>query len=226
MLEPVARLLACRFCRQIFPSGETDGTCPDCGVRLEPLEKLPPSLDALAEEVPVQPVPPDDRRLPWTHIGRGRAVLTLLALLGLATFFMPWIRLHSPVDDSWTGFQLARHRLGWMWGGAVGWFVMLPLVLSRRSVRQMRGVRVILCVFAAMTLVEVIVLVSVSPGAGRLVTPDFSWGAGLYRSALASAAGVWVGARFGGPTETGQTAAEPRGVARQGPPSSHGETLH
>jgi hypothetical protein len=220
----MGRLLACRFCRQIFRLGETDGACPDCGVRLEPLDKLPPSLDAAAEDEPAEPVPVDDQALPWTDLGRGRGVLGLLALLGIVAFFLPWIELRVPVQDIWSGYELARHRLGWVWGGAVGWFVTLPLAMSRRTVHQMRGVRVILCVFAAMTLVEVAVLVGFPPSSDRWVTVDFNWGVGLYLSALASVAGLLVASRFGG--SIGDSTGSPPSGASLESKSSRGKTLH
>ncbi len=226
----VPRLLACPFCRQLYRTGETEGACPDCGVRLEPMHKLPASLEVRAEEANwAEPVAPDDRPLPWSHVGRGRGVLGLLALLGLVAFFLPWIEMRVPNLESLSGFDLARHRLGWMWGGSVGWFITLPLVVSRRSIAQMRGVRVILAVFAAMTLVEVVVLLGFPPRSSALRALEFDWGAGLYRSALVSALGVAAALRFGGPSDRPRSAHGLR--ARSSPlssqeESSHGRTLH
>jgi hypothetical protein len=221
----VTRLLACPFCRQLYRAGETEGTCPECGVRLERMDKLPASLDGLAEEAnEAEPVAPQDRPLPWTHVGRGRGVLGLLALLGLVAFFLPWIEMHMPTQESVTGFDLARHRLGWMWGGSAGWFITVPLVWSRRSIAQMRGVRVILAVFAAMTLVEVAVLLAFPPRASQLRALEFDWGAGLYLSALVSALGVAAALRFGGPPDRVGTL--PSRGETHGLESSHGRTLH
>jgi hypothetical protein len=221
----VPRLLACPFCRQLFPVGETDGDCPECGVRLEPFEKLPPSLDGMAEEAGTGPeLSPADRPLPWTYLARGRGVLCLLAVLGCSAFFLPWVELHTPHEESFSGFELARHRLGWMWGGFVGWFILLPLVLSRRSIAQMRGVRAILAVFAAMTLVEVAVLLGFPPRPSRLQVLDFSWGVGLYLSALVSALGIGAALRFGGRADYVQPVRHPPGPRKQ--ESSHGRLLH
>ena len=220
----VPRLLACPFCRQLFRTGET-GTCPDCGLRLEPMDQLPASLDGLAEEANwAEPVAPEDRPLPWTHVGRGRGALGLLALLGLAAFFLPWIEMHVPNQESLSGFDLARHRLGWMWGGSVGWFITVPLVLSRRSIAQMRGVRVILAVFAAMTLVEVVVLLGFPPRHSALRALEFDWGPGLYLSALVSALGIAAALRFGGPPDRPRSLPKPSGAESR--ESSHGKTLH
>jgi hypothetical protein len=221
----VSRLLACPFCRQLYRAGETDGTCPDCTVHLEPMDKLPASLDRLAEEANgAEPVAPQDRPLPWTHFGRGRGLLGLLALVGLLAFFLPWIEMQAPNQESVSGFDLARHRLGWMWGGSVGWFITVPLVLSRRSIAQMRGVRVILAVFAAMTLVEVAVLVGFPPRPSPLQALKFDWGPGLYLSALVSALGIGAALRFGGPPDRLRSLRDPGSSRSQ--ESSHGRTLH
>jgi hypothetical protein len=188
------------------------------------MHKLPASLDVQAEEVSwVEPLAPEDRPLPWTHVGRGRGMLGLLALLGLVAFFLPWIEMRVPNQESLSGFDLARHRLGWMWGGSVGWFITVPLVVSRRSIAQMRGVRVILAVFAAMTLVEVVVLLGFPPRPSALRALEFGWGAGLYLSALVSALGVAAALRFGGPPDR---VGSPSNLDAPSRESSHGKTLH
>jgi hypothetical protein len=194
----VARLLACRFCRQLFTEGEAVD-CPDCGIRLEPLEQLPPSFDALAEHLEhAQATPPQHRMLPLRYLGRGRGALLLLSLLGLACFFAPWVVMTKPETSVMSGFDLARGRVGWLWGGAVGWFVMLPLVLSRRTIHRMRGVRVITALFASLTLAEVSMLVLQAPVPGRHTVLEFSWGWGLWASGIVSLLGVFFGARLGG----------------------------
>ncbi len=194
----VSELLACPFCRELFERDEAK-LCPHCEVDLRPLDKLPPSAEAIAEEIAEgEYVPPEDRTMPWTYAGRGRAALVLLAVAGLAVFFAPWVDMSKPNDILISGFDLARGRAGWLWGGAVAWFVMIPLVLTRRTIMKMRGVRIITVLFAAMTLGEVIMLWSLPPQGHRLVPVDFTWGWGLYASFLVSALGVYFGARFGG----------------------------
>jgi hypothetical protein len=194
----MARLLACPFCRQLFATGEAK-QCPECGVDLQPMEDLPPSLDALAEHLERGEVtPPEHRRLALTYWGRGRGPLLLLALLGLACFFAPWVVLERPEAVTLSGFDLARGRAGWLWGGAVGWFVMIPLVASRRTIADMRGVRVITALFSSLTLAEAAMLILLPPSGSRHVGVDLSWGWGLYAGALVSALGVFFGARFGG----------------------------
>jgi len=223
----VSRLLACPFCRELFSQGETDGVCPECGVKLEPMEKLPPSPEAMAEAMElVGSVPPEDQRLPWSYWGRGRGALLLLALAGLGAFFAPWVDMTLPDEVSISGFDLARGRAGWLWGGAVAWFVSLPLVWTRRTVMQMRGVRVIVTLFAAMTLGETLMLVSRPPGGNSLVPVALSWGWGLYASAAISLAGMYFGARFGGRLDTTQPAQSPADSSDTGSETSAGKTLH
>lgn len=196
--SPVSRLLACPFCRELFPEGETE-RCPECGVDLRNMESLPPSLDALAEEVEAgEVVPPEDRLLPWNFFGRGRGALLVLSLLGLALFFAPWVEMRAPELMSISAFDLARGRAGWLWGGAVGWFIMLPLVWTRRTIYKMRGVRIVCALFAAMTLGEVGMLLSLPPKGSRYLHVDFSWGWGLWASAAVSLLAIAVAARFGG----------------------------
>src|SRR5437868_9052776 len=48
-------LVACPFCREMFAPGERS-QCPVCGVALVPIDRLPPSADAIAEDgIPHQP---------------------------------------------------------------------------------------------------------------------------------------------------------------------------
>lgn len=196
---PMARLLACPFCRELFAEPVAGGVCPECGVRLAPLEALPPSLDALADEAAEgQLVSPADRPLPWSHLGRARGALLGVALAGLASFFLPWVTVVAPYTETISGFGLAVRGAGWVWGGAAAWFVLIPLIVSRRTVTQMRGVRAISVLFAAMTAVEAVLLVAFSPRQHGHVTFEYTWAFGLYVSALLSVVGAGVATRFGG----------------------------
>ncbi len=135
----VARLLACPFCRSLFAGTETR-QCPECGVKLVPMENLPESLDVAADELEAgEIVLPEQRRLPWNYFGRNRGALLLIALLGLGLFFAPWVELRMPEFSVRSGFDLARGRAGWLWGGAAGWLVTLPLVWTRRTIQRLRG---------------------------------------------------------------------------------------
>jgi hypothetical protein len=210
-------LLACPFCRALYSKGEAPA-CPDCGLALVPLERLPPSADVLADDEGVQQLP-EDQPLPWSAWGRGRALLLALAVIGLVSFFLPWVELTSPESELRSGFELARGRLGWLWGGAVGWFVVVPLVLSRRTVAAMRGVRPITAVFCVLTLLEVLMLVLVPPTPPPGLTVVFDWAFGLYLSGATSAAGALTALFFGG-------SLPPLPTTKQPMKSSFNRTLH
>jgi hypothetical protein len=191
-------LLGCPFCHELRPSDE-GGQCAVCGVPLVPVERLPPSYEQRAEAAAkVFATPPEHRKLPPLYAGRGRGLLTLLCLAGLAAFFLPWIHLEQPTEAHISGFELARYRAPWFWGGAVGWFILLPVVVSRRTIAEMRGVRIVAATFPSLTLIEIAVLVATRPTSGRFVPVSLSWEAGLYVSAALALVGVAAGTRFGG----------------------------
>lgn len=159
-------------------------------------ERLPLSADALAEE-PLVPVHPEDELLPWSHWQRGRGALLVLAALGFALFFAPWVRLELPEVAVRSGFELARGRAGWLWGGATGWLVLLPLVWTRRTIYKLRGIRPIAVAFSAMTLGEVLLMVAMPPR-GRYVPVEIHWAYGLYASAVVSALATVTALFLGG----------------------------
>jgi hypothetical protein len=191
----MAALLACPFCRTLYRRGE-GSKCNVCGVALVPLERLPPSADALAEE-PLVPVMPEDELLPWSYWRRGRGALLGLAALGLMLFFVPWVRIELPEVALRSGFELARGRAGWLWGGATGWLVLIPLVWSRRTIYKLRGIRPIAVAFSAMTLGEVALMVAMPPRA-RYVPVEIHWALGLYASALVSLLAMGFAVVLGG----------------------------
>jgi hypothetical protein len=194
----VQELFACPFCRELFTPVEGP-RCPQCDVELVPLRRLPPSLDVLSDQAARgEPVSPEDVRLPLTFWRRGRGALFALSCAGLALFFSPWVEITSPRTVTLSGFDLARGTAGWLWGGALGYFLLVPLVLSRRSVWQLRGARVIATVFAAMTLVEVAMLALVPPAQHRLVKVVFELDWGLYASGLVSVLATAISVRLGG----------------------------
>jgi hypothetical protein len=191
----MAALLACPFCRTLYRRGE--GTqCSVCGVALMPFERLPPSADALAEE-PLVAVLPEDEPLPWTYWRRGRGALLVLSALGIVFFFAPWVRIELPETALRSGFELARGRAGWLWGGLTGWLVLLPLIWTRRTIYKLRGIRPIAVAFSAMTLGE-IVLMALMPPRGRYVPVEIHWAFGFYASAVVSLLGAGVSLVLGG----------------------------
>jgi hypothetical protein len=211
----MAGLVACPFCRAMYERTEAQA-CTVCGMKLVPFEKLPPSADALAEEPPAFPTLPEDEVLPWTFPGRGRAALLGLSVLGILLFFAPWVVIEIPEDTVRSGFDLARGRAGWLWGGVTGWFILIPLVLTRRTIHKLRGARPVAVAFSAMTLGEVAVLLSLPPPARRVpLELHFTWG--IYASGLVSLASTLVAVWLGGSLPP---------LPPESTESSAGKTLH
>jgi hypothetical protein len=190
-------LLACPFCRELFEKGERE-KCPVCGVALQPLEKLPPSHDAQSEDG--VPLAPEAEALPAGYLGRGRGLLAAIAAAGLVAFFLPWVHLTMPDIVSLSGFDLAR-RLGWSWGAGVAWFILVPTVLSRRSILQLRGARVAAAFLAAVPGTTVAILLARPPHGAHGVPLRFSFGASLYATLGLSLVGLVVAALLGGRTD-------------------------
>ncbi|MCC6217138.1 MAG: hypothetical protein IT376_19925 [Polyangiaceae bacterium] len=214
-------LLACPFCREMYARGE-EATCPECGVDLQPMHALPLSQEARDLE-PEPPVHPMDELLPAGFLARGRGALLAIASVGLACFFVPWVTTIRPELATYTGLELAG-RAGWLWGGAVGWFILLPLVFTRRTIARLRGVRVVSALFAGLTAAEAVVLVTLTPAGGQYVTRALEWEWGLWVSAALSLVGVLVAARLGGPRIDAPTA--PAAPTADASVSRAGETLH
>ena len=201
----MSTLLACPFCRDVVANANACAharTCAECEILLVPLDELPPHLDADADasrDGDAAVDPPEHAELPWSFLGRGRGALIALCILGFAAFFAPWCHEQAPELTTWTAYQFAAGPMPWLWGGVVAWFVMFPLVLTRRSVAKMRGARVICTAFAAMTTIEAGVLLGLSrPDPESLVPIAFTWAWGIYASLAISVVGVVVAARLGG----------------------------
>jgi hypothetical protein len=217
---PMPRLRACPFCRALY--GPNDGRrCPDCDVELVPMNELPLSHEA--RELEEERVHPDDVRFRWNDFAHGRGGLLLLSGLGLGTFFCPWVEVSRPEDVVLSGFDLAR-RATWLWGGATGFFVLLPLLWTRRTLSRLRGARVIATLFSALTWLEVLVLLAFPPRRG-LVPLEFGWTWGLYASAAVSFAATLIALRLGGSAP----AAPPRksvATIEPAPPPPNDRVLH
>ena len=208
----VSSLLACPFCREMFEEGETE-LCPHCEVPLAPFEKLPRSHDAALEgdEIPVEP---QHEPLRMTDMRRGKGATLVLALAGLTLLFLPWVTVTLPDEATYTGFELAR-RLGWAWGAGCAWVVLVPTVLSRESIAQLRGARVVATFLAAIPAITVGILLARTPHRA-LVPVRFEWGWPMYVTLLVSLVAVVVSLRLGGRIDDLKVA---RGTSR-------GQTLH
>lgn len=188
-------LFACPFCRDMFEKREADA-CPVCGVALVPFEKLPPSAEALDEDG--IPVAPEHELLAPTYMGRGRGALAGLALAGLVAFFLPWIHLSMPDSVNYSGVSIAM-RLGWAWGAGVAWFVLIPTVLTRRTIMQMRGARVAASFLAAVPGMTAALILGRPPHGSHGVPLRFSFEPALYGTLGLSLLAIGFAVFFGGP---------------------------
>ena len=188
-------LLACPFCREMFEEGEAKA-CPVCGMALSKFEHLPPSHEAMHDEAGV-PLAPEMELLPWKYMGRGKGPLLALAAVGIAMFFLPWVRLTMPYTDTLSAFEMSR-RIGWLWGAGVSWIVLVPTVMSRRSILQLRGARVAAAFLSAVPLVAIGLLLSFPPHGVRGVPVRFSWDWPMWVTLATSLASVVVSLRLGG----------------------------
>lgn len=222
----VRGLVACPFCREMFPRGE-HRECPTCGVALVAADKLPEKLegydDELAEDAPnvekKAAIDPLAERLPWTYWRRGRGVMAALAVLGLAAFALPWVDLYAPDRLALSGIDIAR-RTGLTWACGVAWFTLLPAVLSRRTIRGMRGARLAAFVLSAIPAICAGSILTHPPASahvhGMTMMLRYSWAPGVWLT-LALGLGASVASYFfGGRTDLVET--------RSG--SSSGHTLH
>jgi hypothetical protein len=188
-------LLACPFCREMFEEGEAKA-CPVCGMELAQFDKLPPSLDAIHDEGGV-PLAPELELLPWAYLGRGKGPLVVLGTLGVILFFLPWVQLTLPYIDAKSGFDLAHQRIGWLWAAFVGWTVLIPTVLSRRNIAQLRGARVAAAFLSAIPAVAVTILLS-KPPHGGIVPVRYTWDWPVYAMLAVSLTAIAVALRLGG----------------------------
>lgn len=184
-----------------------------CGVPLVAMEKLPLSDDALSEDGLSRQ--PEWDLLPWTYAKRGRAPLVALAVLGLFAFFLPWVHMTLPDIVTFTGWDLGR-RLGWAWGAGVGWFVLVPVVLTRRTIMHMRGARVAASFLSAVPGLTSALLLARPPHGSHGVPVHFTWEIGVYATLALSLVAVGVSFFFGGRVDVIQV--------RRG--TSAGQTVH
>ena len=207
----VAGLLCCPFCRELFTEDDAVTRCSDCDVELVPLHVLAPSAESQLElEALAEQTPPVLQSRPLWNMRRSKGLLLLCALFGLASYALPWFSQTSPETRILTGYELARHHVGWLWGGAIGWFILVPLVFTRRSIAALRGVRMIAAVFASMTALEILVFVNMTASRQTQVLVQFAWEWGIWVSSFVSAIGTCAAVTLGGSLpETPQEPTDP-----------------
>jgi len=198
--------------------------CAECGVGLVPMHSLPPSAERDPDDLE-PPTLPEDEQLPWSDFGRGRGLLLALCVLGLCAFFTPWVEVIRPELSLRSGFDLARGRAGWLWGGAAAYFVLIPFVLTRRTIARMRGVRLVTIMLASLTALEVAMLLFLPPRGRGPMPVAIEWRWGVYLSFAVSALATFAATRFGGSLPHLATAPTARSVP---PPQRRpdGETIH
>jgi hypothetical protein len=145
-------LLQCPFCGDVFQSAERD-TCPECGVLLRAPEDPPPAAHA-AESA--------EATLPWYSPAGGRGIVVCGSIVGLGLFFAPWLSVHTPANYEFSGFDLATTRGFWFSGGAIAWVVLLALVLSRHTLDDLAGVRLVAALLASFTAWQTLFVLAVS----------------------------------------------------------------
>ncbi len=187
------------LCRELYTKDDAIERCPDCGVDLVPFHEVAPSPESrLEQDALLEQTPPEWHKVAFWDFRRGRGLVPLLALLGLISYALPWFSQSLPDTRVLSGYQLARYHVGWLWGGAVGWFILIPLVVSRRSIAEMRGVRMIAAVFASLTAAEVLVFVNVTSSRQSQVVVQFAWEWGIWISCFISALSACIAATLGG----------------------------
>ena len=189
-------LVACPFCREASPRparGEHGGKCALCGVPLVPFRSLP--AESEPDDEPADE--PEWEPLPLRYAGRGRGALAAAAVLGLVAFVAPWVHMTMPDIATYSGVDIAR-RLGWAWAAGVAWFVLLPIVVSRRSIMQMRGARVATAFLAAIPGMTAALLLARPPHGVRGVPLHFTFAWGLYATLGLSLVAAVVAVTFGG----------------------------
>lgn len=197
----------CPFCHQSFPE-PAPSECPQCGIHLVSADaaagaSFAGARAALLDDDDDRPVAPDDQAMPFMFLGRGRGELLGLSALGLAAFFLPWVYATAPRQAVFSGFNIAQ-RNGVTWAVAAAWFTLIPLIFSRRSVRQMRGARLITAVLSAMPLISAGVLMAFPPRAIEVraaisIANRFDWGPGIYATIVIAVVAIFVSIfRFGG----------------------------
>jgi hypothetical protein len=201
-------LSACPFCRELFTDGEHE-TCPECGLALADLTALPPSNDATvlmheeaaaatqAHHAPIAAIA-DVTPLPLRDMSRNRGVLLACAAVGFTLFFLPWARMTMPDTVQFSGLDLARSR-PFFWSSLAAWVVLVPSVISRRTVLQMVGARLACALLAAVPGVQAaLLLASPTKKVVRGVPYELHWQPTLHVAIVVSVVATIAAFGFGG----------------------------
>jgi hypothetical protein len=101
-----------------------------------------------------------------------------------------------PEVRSMTGFDLSRH-LGWSWAALAAWVVLIPTVLSRRSIAQLRSARVAAAFLAFIPAVTCGILLAFPPR-GAIVHIRFTYDWPLFVTLGLSMVATLVAVKLGG----------------------------
>jgi hypothetical protein len=205
-------LVACPFCRELFEKAEAKA-CPICGLALKAMETLPLSHDAANEEFVA--TLPEQEVLKALYLGRARGPLALIGSLGVLLFFLPWIHIEHPHTTLISGFMLARILL-WPGTALAAWMVLVPTVLSRRTIINMRRAR-IPAAFLASIPISTVLLIALHKQKIALYTLTYSYTWAFWGTLGLSVAGFILALRFGGSLdeiEMGQHSALAKRLAR------------
>jgi predicted membrane channel-forming protein YqfA (hemolysin III family) len=93
----------------------------------------------------------------------------------------------------------------------VGWVTLFVLVLTRRTVYQMRGSRLAVALLAAMVLSTVVLRIALPIPVSRYVPRRFSWGWGLYGAGALALMAMFYAWHFGGKRDELETRKPRRG---------------
>ena len=140
--EPNA-LLGCPFCREMFPS-EEEALCPVCGVDCSR------SSSSLPRTRPGSPPPsswPPPRRstgpFPGPTPGAAAPPSSCCRSSAWSPFSDPQLSSRGRISTSSPVSSSRATAPVRFWGGAVGWFILFPLIATRRTIFQLRGVRAV-----------------------------------------------------------------------------------
>jgi hypothetical protein len=135
------QVLFCPFCRESFEGLES---CPEHDLRLVPFSKLAPDQ---SEKTTLSHVD-EDQSLALYELRFGRAYVALGALANLLALPLPLIRLSGGKSYSTLFVAAARPAL---WTLALVTFTLLFVLQRRRTLRALRGMRVLVPLLACVS---------------------------------------------------------------------------